>query len=348
MTLTVYQQLRATKVYFGNKLIMQDGNTVGTDRLGSVRSGGSAPMSYFPYGEERTGTANGQEKFGTYYRDPNGDDYAMARYYQSSSGRFATADPMGMKAAVAGTPMSWNRMAYVGGDPVNYDDHDGLLRHCATGTHVVYPDGPFSGTCVSDGTAGGGGSSGRKPARKQPGDVGTDSGGANPTPNSQKGIQGFNEAFEALQNPQCASALGATSVSAAVQGLQFGVNIDPNADLGNDLAVDGTGHVYGSILGGTWVPGTNDINLNGDIGNPSAVLAGYNSGVAVYANVPMQIESLFSLPAGSIDNNTFWALMLLHEFGHFLGGLPIDGGDGDLSIQNTGTVLSDCFGLVGH
>ncbi len=95
----VYQQLRATKVYFGNKLIMQDGNNVGTDRLGSVRSGGSAAMSYFPYGEERTGTANGQEKFGTYYRDPNGDDYAMARTYQGNGGRFATADPAGIGAA---------------------------------------------------------------------------------------------------------------------------------------------------------------------------------------------------------------------------------------------------------
>ncbi len=117
-----YFQWAATKVYFGTKLIMQDGNTVGRDRLGSVRSGGSAPMSYFPYGEERTGTANGQEKFGAYFRDPNGDDYAMARTYQSNGGRFATADPRGIRAANSSNPISWNRMAYAVGDPVSVSD----------------------------------------------------------------------------------------------------------------------------------------------------------------------------------------------------------------------------------
>jgi RHS repeat-associated protein len=44
----------------------------------------------------------------------------MARYYQGNSGRFATADPGGIKAAVPGNPMSWNRMMYAGGDPVNF------------------------------------------------------------------------------------------------------------------------------------------------------------------------------------------------------------------------------------
>ncbi len=73
-------QRDGTRVYFGSKLIMRDGGNVGTDRLGSVRFGGTGgAMSYYPYGEERTSTPNGQEKFGTYFRDANGDDYAMAR-----------------------------------------------------------------------------------------------------------------------------------------------------------------------------------------------------------------------------------------------------------------------------
>jgi hypothetical protein len=36
-------------------------------------------MNYFPYGEERTSTANGVEKFGTYARDAVGQDYAEQR-----------------------------------------------------------------------------------------------------------------------------------------------------------------------------------------------------------------------------------------------------------------------------
>ena len=105
-------QLRGTKQYFGGRLVQSDGNIMAVDRLGSVRGGGTGgAMTYYPYGEERTSTGNGQEKFGTYFRDPNGDDYAMARYYQSGSGRFATADPSGLRTADPGDPSSWNRMA---------------------------------------------------------------------------------------------------------------------------------------------------------------------------------------------------------------------------------------------
>ena len=120
---------------------MQDGNTVGTDRLGSVRSGGSAALSYFPNGEERTGTANGQEKFGTYFRDADGNDYAMARRYSSAGGRFMTADPLGMKAARPRIPTRWNRMMYAGGDPINFWDRSGgIMQYAGTSCDVVDDD----------------------------------------------------------------------------------------------------------------------------------------------------------------------------------------------------------------
>ena len=55
----------------------------------------------------------------TYYRDQTtGLDYADQRYFAGLSGRFLTADP-------AGSGMNW--YAYVGGDPVNFNDPEGLI-----------------------------------------------------------------------------------------------------------------------------------------------------------------------------------------------------------------------------
>jgi YD repeat-containing protein len=49
-------------VYFGGKLVKSKGALVLTDRLGSVRASGLERMSYYPYGEEKTSTADGREK----------------------------------------------------------------------------------------------------------------------------------------------------------------------------------------------------------------------------------------------------------------------------------------------
>jgi RHS repeat-associated protein len=97
-----------------------------TDRLGSVRAtsagGGSA---YFPYGQEQQPTADGREKFGTYFRDGVGQDYAEQRYYGNSTGRFWSPDPLGTGAVDPTDPNSWNMYAYAGGDPINFNDPDG-------------------------------------------------------------------------------------------------------------------------------------------------------------------------------------------------------------------------------
>jgi RHS repeat-associated protein len=104
------------------------GQAVVTDRLGSVRWHATAGRSnYYPYGEERTGTGEGREKFGTYVRDGDGLDYADQRYYGPGTGRFLTADPY-QASGGAEEPGSWNRYAYVGGDPVNWRDVSGLSR----------------------------------------------------------------------------------------------------------------------------------------------------------------------------------------------------------------------------
>jgi hypothetical protein len=62
-------------------------------------------------------------------------DYADQRYYSSAYGRFNTVDPA--RSADAKNPLSWNRYAYVGGDPVNRFDPRGL---CVTDSQGNYWD----------------------------------------------------------------------------------------------------------------------------------------------------------------------------------------------------------------
>ena len=92
------------------------------DRLGSDLSGGVRLM---PYGEEiGTPVAHDRTKFATYHRDASGLDYADQRYYSPGTGRFATGDPY-LASGGPSEPGSWNRYAYVGGDPVNNVDPEG-------------------------------------------------------------------------------------------------------------------------------------------------------------------------------------------------------------------------------
>jgi RHS repeat-associated protein len=110
-------------IWFAGKMIY-DGGAMYQDRLGTNRSGGAR---FRPYGDEITSTGNDRVKFGTYTRDSlSGLDYADQRFYASGYGRFNTADPM-KSSAGANDPGSWNRYAYVGGDPINSNDPAGLL-----------------------------------------------------------------------------------------------------------------------------------------------------------------------------------------------------------------------------
>jgi RHS repeat-associated protein len=136
-------------VYFGGKLLLSKGVQVVMDRLGSVRA--TAPsmafpqgerMSYYPYGEERTSTADGREKFGTYTRDNPTQDYADQRYYAVGTGRFNSPDPFQASGGPA-DPASWNRYAYTRGDPVNRIDPNGLADFSVTGyCYGCSGDGP--------------------------------------------------------------------------------------------------------------------------------------------------------------------------------------------------------------
>ena len=106
-----------TNYYFGGKLVKNSTGYVTPDRLGSIGK-------YFPYGQERpSASADGKEKFATYFRDSEtGLDYANNRYHQVGMGRFMTPDSTTGKAA---DPSSWNKYAYVEGDPIGRIDPTG-------------------------------------------------------------------------------------------------------------------------------------------------------------------------------------------------------------------------------
>jgi RHS repeat-associated protein len=121
--------LLAENVYFRGKLMVSNGVGVVTDRLGSVRVNAQGEsFSYYPYGEERTSTVDGRDKFGTYFRDigQTGEDYAGQRYYSEGTGRFWNVDPS--SGSGAGDPGSLNKYAYANGDPVNNSDPSGLCN----------------------------------------------------------------------------------------------------------------------------------------------------------------------------------------------------------------------------
>jgi RHS repeat-associated protein len=117
-------------VYFGGKLVVARGVTVATDSLGTVRANSNGEsFAYYPYGEERTSTADGREKFGTYVRDNPNQDYADQRYYNVGTGRFNVPDPYRATATSPtdpSNPGSWNRYSYVLNDPLNFQDQSGL------------------------------------------------------------------------------------------------------------------------------------------------------------------------------------------------------------------------------
>jgi RHS repeat-associated protein len=120
--------------YFGGRVL------AAVDRLGSVRQNQTGLIAYYPWGEERTSTPDGTDKFGTYFRDSSvagvGEDYASARYYNNNFGRFWSSDPGGN--AHANDPQGWNRYSYAGSDPVNHSDPTGMDTIKTPSQCVVY------------------------------------------------------------------------------------------------------------------------------------------------------------------------------------------------------------------
>jgi RHS repeat-associated protein len=81
-------------------------------------------QGHFPFGEQwyQSGPGNSWS-FTSYDRDSeSGLDYALARYYNSRTGTFCSADPL---AGSPGDPQSWNRYPYGRNDPIDITDPSG-------------------------------------------------------------------------------------------------------------------------------------------------------------------------------------------------------------------------------
>ena len=124
----LYPKLEKLRVWFAGRPLEWE------DRLGSKvvgpidqQTGQSTRYRYYPYGQN-IGTNVGWDdvQFATYTRDrATGLDYARNRYYTRTWGRFLSPDPYVASGGPA-DPGSWNRYAYVQGDPVNFNDPGGL------------------------------------------------------------------------------------------------------------------------------------------------------------------------------------------------------------------------------
>ncbi len=138
-----------THSYFAGRMIQNVHGYVAADRLGSIGT-------FYPYGQEKpSATTDGTEKFTGYFRDlDTGLDYAVNRYHMPGTGRFLTPDPSG-RSISASDPGSWNRYAYVIGDPINRSDPTGLC----TINGQVYADGAPPCPDVTTVTVNGGSSS---------------------------------------------------------------------------------------------------------------------------------------------------------------------------------------------
>jgi RHS repeat-associated protein len=102
------------------------------DQLGTARavtdpSGNILDDSdFYPFGGQRPiiSSSGNTYKFTGYERDSeSGLDYASARHYNNTLGRFMSPDPL---SGSPGNPQSWNRYSYVYNNPLNSIDPSGM------------------------------------------------------------------------------------------------------------------------------------------------------------------------------------------------------------------------------
>jgi RHS repeat-associated protein len=114
-------------------------DNLGTPRINTNTNGGVISRhDYRPFGEEivssqRTAGVGYQsdeirKQFTGYERDDeSGLDFAQARYYEKSLGRFTTPDPLTVFTAQL-NPKKWNKYAYVSNNPLKLVDPSGLYE----------------------------------------------------------------------------------------------------------------------------------------------------------------------------------------------------------------------------
>ena len=302
-----YTQTGGVNLYFGGKLIKNKNGWVYPDRLGSIGK-------YYPYGIERpSATTNDTEKFTGYFRDAeSGNDYADQRYESPGTGRFLTSDRTTGNAA---DPGSWNKYAYVAGDPINHVDPTRREYCNIDDSSDCVPDGVCQdpgqfdnnpggwldycvlGTYYPDGGGGGGGSTG--------GGRGSDGGS---TPGNAFATPGATPQQQAQLDSALQLALGALYSNQKCAKL-FGTGVRGNvmytpSDILNALyeltqvfgsiSFGPVGQTRGTVSGGTTLPGV------------------LNTGSAKYNTADITLDPT----VWQTDTPQQRAVLLLHELGH--------------------------------
>ena len=99
-----------------------------------------ATYDYAPYGSQALGTPPDGPGYTGHVNDPeSGLVYMQARYYDPSTGRFLSVDPVG---SAPGNVFNFNRYGYANNNPVVNVDPDGRC----TGSHVSNGDGSCAST----------------------------------------------------------------------------------------------------------------------------------------------------------------------------------------------------------
>ncbi len=116
-------------LYLGSKPLNYSDDPVGSN---------ASAAQYYPYGQVQSGsTPNETQAFGSYIRDESSLLYANQRHLYQNCGRFLTPDPSSANVNLMNS-ISWNRYAYVNGDPINMFDPWGLC----TINYFVMDTGP--------------------------------------------------------------------------------------------------------------------------------------------------------------------------------------------------------------
>jgi RHS repeat-associated protein len=331
--------------YFAGKLIRSGDEAVAMDRLSSVRWRKNlttqvvTSFDYYPYGEEKpSATANERDKFATYMRDATGLDYADQRYFNSTWGRFVTADPFA-------DGMNW--YTYVGNDPINHFDPSGLagciyMSPMADTPNDACPPGYLWDTSVS-------------------------------TPDL---IRDHNSTDLQLDPAEAWAQYmlgGGNGISTIGVEIDDGV-IQYRSDCEIIYGSVGAANVYGYLNPGAVL---HDILRNGykhlptgyqatakwgDLGGPDAAVFGQGGDVTlVLDRVKFRAEhnDIFGIrpQAGIATEYVYQGMILLHELGHiynllgngFLGGSAInDNDDGNRANQarNQALIFNECASAI--
>jgi RHS repeat-associated protein len=316
---TYYVTMASTALYFAGRLLTAQ------DRLGSIGT-------YYPYGEEYTPTGQDGDKYATYFGDAVSNlQYAKNRYYSSAMGRFLTPDPYRASGGPA-DPGSWNRYAYVGGDPVNFNDPAGLIkeRPAIPDDSPYYPPGwvPLIGVAPM--------SNGGVPAYAQL----SNAGGRKPSllgalsASDRKTLDKAKTTAEdiAENNPHCDDALkdyGIPSLSALLENSILETNI-----------YDGRFSTY--KIGGT-VSATQYFRDNRTTVGASVVLTGSPS-----TNVMFLGPAFFDPGIANVrfSYSLAQAFMLLHETVHLVGNKTDQDFGGSKAL--TRLLVDKCFPILVH